>query len=133
MEQQAWIRKQNSNPPEIEIREKNGVTYLAFPALDETGLVSHAFSTRHGGASEGVFSTMNFSFTRNDDPAHVMENYRRMASILGTDVDRMVLSYQTHTINVRTVTEADAGKGIGKERDYQDMDGLITNIPGIRW
>ena len=54
MEQQAWIRKQNSNPPEIEIREKNGVTYLAFPALDETGLVSHAFSTRHGGASEGV-------------------------------------------------------------------------------
>ena len=32
MEQQAWIRKQNSNPPEIEIREKNGVTYLAVPA-----------------------------------------------------------------------------------------------------
>ena len=131
MEQQAWIRKRNSNHPEIEIREKNGVTYLAFPALDETGLVSHAFSTRHGGVSEGVFSTMNFSFTRNDDPAYVMENYRRMASILGTDVDRMVLSYQTHTTNVRTVTEADAGKGIGKERDYQDVDGLITNIPGI--
>ena len=131
MEQQAWIRKRNSNSPEIEIREKNDVTYLAFPALDETGLVSHAFSTRHGGVSEGVFSTMNFSFTRNDDPAHVMENYRRMASVLGTDVDRMVLSYQTHTTNVRSVTEADAGKGIGKERDYQDVDGLITNIPGI--
>ena len=87
MEQKAWIRKQSGmttagqtesccmerglEKSEIEIREKNGVTYLAFPALDATGLVSHAFSTRHGGVSEGVFSTMNFSFTRNDDPQHV--------------------------------------------------------------
>ena len=43
----------------------------------------------------------------------------------------MVLSYQTHTTNVRLVTEEDAGKGIVKERDYEDVDGLITNIPGI--
>ena len=147
MEQKAWIRKQSGmttagqtesccmerglEKSEIEIREKNGVTYLAFPALDATGLVSHAFSTRHGGVSEGVFSTMNFSFTRNDDPQHVMENYRRMAAVLGTDAEKMVLSYQTHTTNVRLVTEEDAGKGIVKERDYTDVDGLITNIPGI--
>ena len=147
MEQKAWIRKQSGmttagqtesccmerslEKSEIEIREKNGVTYLAFPALDATGLVSHAFSTRHGGVSEGVFSSMNFSFTRNDDPQHVMENYRRMAAVLGTDAEKMVLSYQTHTTNVRKVTEEDAGKGIVKERDYQDVDGLITDIPGI--
>ena len=74
---------------------------------------------------------MNFSFTRNDDPQHVMENYRRMAAVLGTDAEKMVLSYQTHTTNVRKVTEEDAGKGIVKERDYQDVDGLITDIPGI--
>ena len=30
MEQQAWIRKRNSNPPEIEIREKNDVTIWHF-------------------------------------------------------------------------------------------------------
>ena len=147
MEQKAWIRKQSGmttagqtesccmerslEKSEIEIREKNGVTYLSFPALDATGLVSHAFSTRHGGVSEGVFSSMNFSFTRNDDPQHVMENYRRMAAVLGTDAEKMVLSYQTHTTNVRKVTEEDAGKGIVKERDYQDVDGLITDIPGI--
>lgn len=147
MEQKAWIRKQSGmttagqtesccmerglEKSEIEIREKNGVTYLAFPALDATDLVSHAFSTRHGGVSEGVFSTMNFSFTRNDDPQHVMENYRRMAAVLGTDAEKMVLSYQTHTTNVRKVTEEDAGKGIVKERDYRDVDGLITDIPGI--
>ena len=147
MEQKAWIRKQSGmttagqtesccmerglEKSEIEIREKNGVTYLAFPALDATGLVSHAFSTRHGGVSAGVFSTMNFSFTRNDNPEHVLENYHRMASVLGTDAEKMVLSYQTHTTNVRKVTAEDAGKGIVKEREYQDVDGLITNIPGI--
>ena len=65
MEQKAWIRKQSGmttagqtenccmerslEKSEIEIREKNGVPYLSFPALDATGLVSHAFSTRHGG------------------------------------------------------------------------------------
>lgn len=129
MEQIAWIRKRKST--DIEIREKNGVTYLAFPALDAVGFVSHAFSTRHGGVSEGVYSTMNLSFTRNDDPEHVRENYRRMAAVLGTDMERMVLSYQTHTTNVRKVTMEDAGKGIVKERDYRDVDGLITNIPGI--
>lgn len=43
----------------------------------------------------------------------------------------MVLSHQTHTTNIRMVTRDDAGKGIVRERDYEDMDGLITNIPGI--
>lgn len=149
MEQKAWIRKQSGmttagqtesccmerglEKSEIEIREKNGVTYLAFPALDATGLVSHAFSTRHGGVSEGVFSTMNFSFTRNDNPEHVLENYHRMASVLGTDAEKMVLSYQTHTTNVRKVTAEDAGKGIVKEREYQDVDGLITIFRALRW
>ena len=51
--------------------------------------------------------------------------------MLGMDMERMTLSYQTHTTNVRLVTEEDAGKGIVKERDYTDVDGLITNIPGI--
>ena len=51
--------------------------------------------------------------------------------MLGMDMERMTLSFQTHTTNVRLVTEEDAGKGIVKERDYTDVDGLITNIPGI--
>ena len=74
---------------------------------------------------------MNFTFTRGDNPDHVLENYRRMGKALEVDVERMVLSYQTHTTNVRLVTEEDAGKGIVKERDYKDVDGLITNVPGI--
>lgn len=86
---------------------RDGVTWLSFPALEETGLVAHAFSTRMGGVSKGCYSTMNFSFTRGDDPEAVRENYRRMAKALGVDETRMVLTWQTHTINVRTVTPED--------------------------
>lgn len=124
-----WIRKQGAEA--LQINEKFGVTFLSFPALEETGMVSHAFSTRLGGVSEGKFSTMNFSFTRGDDPGCVMENYRRMGKVLDADVRRMVVSHQTHTTNVRAVTEEDAGKGVVRDRDYTDVDGLITDIPGI--
>ena len=125
----SWKRKQAKE--QLNIKEKNGVVWLSFPALEESGLVSHSFSTRIGGVSKGVFSSMNFSFTRGDEPEHVMENYRRMAEILGTAPEKMVLSYQTHTTHVRKVTEEDEGKGIVRPRDYQEVDGLITNVPGI--
>ena len=107
------------------------VPYLSFPVLEKTGLVKQGFSTKLGGVSQGKFATMNFTFTRGDNRAHVLENYSRMGKALGVDVERMVLSYQTHTTNVRLVTEEDAGKGIIKERDYEHVDGLITNVPGI--
>lgn len=122
-------RKTEANVPEV--REKNGVTYLSFPMLEETGLVKHAFSTRLGGVSKGDFATMNFSFTRGDEREDVLENYQRMADVLGVERESCVLTFQTHTTNVRRVTEADAGKGVVRERDYRDVDGLITDIPGI--
>mgnify|MGYP005764140443 FL=1 len=124
-----WVRKTGSLVPEI--RYKNQITYLTFPILEETGLVNHCFSTRMGGVSQGVYATMNFAFTKGDDPLRVKENYKRMAELLEVDSSKMVLSWQTHTTNIRKVTREDEGKGIVRERDYQDVDGLITNIPGI--
>lgn len=124
-----WVRKEGRE--KLNIKEKNGVVWMEFPALSETRMVSHGFSTRLGGVSEGKFASMNFTFTRGDNPEHVMENYRRMAEVLGEDLNRMVLSWQTHTTNVRVVTEQDAGKGIFRERDYQNVDGLVTNVPGM--
>lgn len=126
-----WMRKLRGAQVAPVERESEGVPYLSFPLLDESGLVSHGLSTRMGGVSRGCYASMNLSFTRGDDPDHVAENYRRMAGALHVDPERMVLSYQTHTVNVRKVTEEDCGKGILKERDYRDVDGLITDVPGI--
>ncbi len=50
---------------------------------------------------------------------------------MGVAVEDMVLSKQTHTTNVRVVTAEDKGKGVMRERNYTDVDGMITNVPGI--
>ncbi len=105
--------------------------WLSFAALEETGCVIHGFSTRLGGVSEGYLGTMNLSFSRGDVRERVMENYARLSAAIGFSTDSLVFSDQTHTDNIRTVTEADRGKGILRPRDYTDIDGLVTNIPGI--
>lgn len=105
--------------------------YITFPLLDKTEIVNHAFTTRLGGVSEGMYAKMNMSFSNGDKRENVMENYRRICSAVNIDINKLVLSQQTHTNNVRIVTEQDIGKGIFKERDYTDVDGLITNIPGV--
>ncbi|MBE6739627.1 MAG: peptidoglycan editing factor PgeF [Ruminococcaceae bacterium] len=115
----------------LNINEKDGVVYITFPLFDKTNLVNHAFTTRIGGVSEGYYASMNMSFTNGDSERKVFENYRRICAVIGTDPERAVLSQQTHTNNVRIVTENDIGKGIVKGRDYTDVDGLITNISGV--
>ena len=114
-----------------ELKEKNHVPYIQFKNLSATGIVKHGFSTRKGGVRTGIFSSMNLNFKRGDDPDAVLENYRRMAAALNMRVEDMVLSDQTHTTNVRVITEEDRGKGILRPQDYSDVDGMITNVPGI--
>ena len=111
--------------------EKVELDYLSFPALEKTGKVSHLFSTRSGGVSEGIYSKMNLSFSRGDDPEHVRRNFERIARVLHCKTEDFVFSKQTHTTNIRHVTSKDRGKGIVKEMDYTDVDGLITEEKGI--
>lgn len=109
----------------------DSVPYLEYPMLKNTRIVRHGFSTRLGGVSEGYYASMNLSFDRGDRKEAVAENFRRIGEALGVRCEDMVLSRQTHTTNVRIVTDADRGKGITRERDYTDVDGLVTNVPGI--
>lgn len=121
------VLKQN----ETETGDGGKLEFLTFPSLEETGIVKHLFTTRLGGVSEGEFSSMNLSFTRGDRVSHVDENYRRIGAALGCAPEDMVASHQTHTTNIRKVTAADRGKGITCPRDYEDVDGLMTDVSGI--
>ena len=124
-----WKKKDREST--LREREGEGVPYLAFFHLEDTGLVTHGFSTRLGGVSQGMFSSMNLSFTRGDEPDRVRENYRRIGKAVGFSCEDLVLSDQTHTTHVRRVTGADRGKGFTRPRDYRDVDGLITDEPGL--
>lgn len=78
-----------------------------------------------------MYASLNVSYTRGDEKAAVDENYHRTAVSLHADVSDFVLTDQTHTVNIRKVTGKDCGKGILREKDYTDIDGLITDEPGI--
>ncbi len=125
------IKWKDDKQPKLQICQTEGVVYLSYPSLEETGMVRHGFSTRLGGVSEGVYASMNLSFSRGDKEAAVQENYRRIARAIGFDWESVVTSDQTHTANVRVVTNRDKGCGLTKPRPYQDVDGMITNELGI--
>lgn len=110
---------------------KVSLEYLSFDSLERTDIVEHLFSTRIGGVSEGIYSSMNLSFTRGDNSAAVLKNYERIARAMKGDVNEMVAAHQTHTTNIRRVTRKDMGKGVTAIRDYEEIDGLITDEKGI--
>lgn len=103
----------------------NGVPYLSYPLLEETGAVKHGFSTKLGGVSTGSCATINISTTRGDDPEAVAENRRRIGAAIGVRPEDMTYTHQTHTTNVAVVRAEDRG------RRFLETDGLVTNVPGI--
>lgn len=123
------IRKSGPNVPII--NTDNQVTYLTYPSLSEHSDFIHAFSTRLGGVSKGIYSSMNLSFTRGDDDDSVRANFRRFADAVGVSYDSIVMSDQTHTTNVRRVYTSDCGNGLTRPKSFFDTDGLITNEPGV--
>ena len=106
----------------------NSITYLRADSLEG---VSHGFSTRLGGVSPAPWDSLNLGVGRGDTMENVQENYRRFCAVLGMDDHRAVLSKQIHEDVVRHVTEADAGKGLYRDRDYSSVDGMVTNVPHL--
>lgn len=110
---------------------KGIIPLFHFELLEETGMVEHCFTTKRGGVSQGIFAELNLSYTRGDQKEAVDENYKRLAEALGVEVGDFVCSDQTHTTNVLRVGRADCGNGVTKPKPYTDVDGLITNEPGV--
>ena len=101
--------------------------YLTFPKLDSYKELRHAFTTRHGGVSSGCVSTWNFGERQFDSEENILRNFEILAEVMGTTADKMVLTYQTHTVNIMKVTKEDAGRGVTRDWGYRDVDGLVTD------
>ena len=104
------IRSDTAKEKVIRQNRVGELEYLTFPALTDTGMVGHLFTTRTGGVSTGDCATMNLSFTRGDSRETVLENYSRICQVLSVAPKDVVASVQTHTTNIRHVTAADKGK-----------------------
>lgn len=89
-----------------------------------------ACSTRLGGVSSGIHTSMNLGFLNGDNPDNVHENFRIICTELKINPRSLVFAAQTHTKNVRVTGMEDHGKGIFRERDYENIDALVTDNPG---
>ncbi len=73
---------------------------LESPLLAAVPGLRHAFFSRHGGVSNGLYAALNGGIGSNDDPANVAENRRRMAEQIGVTPERLLTAYQVHSPEV---------------------------------
>ena len=90
----------------------------------------HCFTTRLGGVSTGIFDSLNLNFSRGDDPANVVENYRRIGAVLGFTPEDVVNARQIHSDIVVRVGKENRGK-LAVAGASPECDALITNEPGM--
>lgn len=114
----------------LKIETKEDLVYIQFPKLLECGCVNHIFSTRKGGVSEGEYESMNLSFNRGDKRENVLKNYEILCLAADINPKNLVLTKQTHTNNVLTVSEIHRGTGVTLP-EFSDIDGLVTNKKGV--
>jgi len=92
--------------------------------LEQAG-IDHAFFTRIGGVSEGLYATLNGGVGSNDRPDHVVENRARMAAFLGVEADHLLVPFQIHSADAQRV------EGPWKALERPRCDGLVTKEKGL--
>ena len=97
---------------------------LHSPLLDIPS-ISHAFFTRQGGVSEGIYASLNGGVGSRDRPEAVAENRSRMAEVLGVASNRLVVPFQVHSNLAIPITEPWAPD------DRPHVDGLATRTRGL--
>lgn len=109
-------------------KSQGELIYLASPQMSAIPRLSHAFFTRRGGVSGGMFSSLNFRFGAGDSEADVARNYAIGAGLLGAQPDQIARTRQQHTDNIALVRKTD-----GTDTAFCDgpVDALITDVPGI--
>jgi len=98
---------------------------LASSLLSAVPGLRHAFFSREGGVSEGIYAGLNGGTGSNDTPANVAENRRRMAYQMGVAPDRLLTLYQVHSSDVvAAIAPWDGGA-------RPKADAIVTRTEGL--
>ena len=98
---------------------------LASPLLSSIPGLRHAFFTRHGGVSGGVYESLNGGVGSDDDPANVAENRRRMAEQMGVTPSHFLGVWQIHS------PDAVVASGPWESAARPRADALVTRTEGL--
>lgn len=109
------------------LNENQDFKYITFPSFEKfSDDLIHGFTTRKGGVSKGSYESMNIGFSTGDDDENIKRNIEIMAEKLSIDVNDIVETNQTHTNNIKYVSEKHKGY-VFKPAQYHDIDGLYTD------
>ena len=100
----------------------NPVRAASLGALDG---IRHAFFTREGGVSRGLYASLNGGQGSDDRPDHVEENRARMAAALGVTLDRFITAYQIHSPEVVIAEQP------WTRTTRPKADAIVTRVPGL--
>src|SRR6202047_1654283 len=98
---------------------------LGSPLLSAIPGLRHAFFTREGGVSGGLYDSLNGGIGSNDDPAHVAENRRRMAEAMAVTPSHFLSVHQIHSPDAVVAT----GPWQGPSRPRADA--IVTRTEGL--
>jgi YfiH family protein len=98
--------------------------FIEAPELAAHPGLRHAFFTRQGGVSEGIYASLNGGLGSSDDPAKVLENRRRMAEILNVAPNALISVHQVHSADAVIAEAPWTG-------ERPRADGMATATPGI--
>jgi purine-nucleoside/S-methyl-5'-thioadenosine phosphorylase / adenosine deaminase len=98
---------------------------ITLKALDGEPTVRHAFFTREGGVSDGLFASLNCGFGSGDKVENVSRNRALAAARLDLPPERLVSCHQVHGTTVITVERP------WRREDNPRADGMVTRVPGI--
>jgi len=90
----------------------------------------HGFSTRRGGVSDGIYSTLNLGMNRGDVKERVIENWNRFLDSAGISQRTFVCGEQVHGNKVHIADESDLRPAYGKG-EMNVCDGYVTNVPNV--
>jgi hypothetical protein len=98
---------------------------LGSPLLSAIPGLRHAFFTRDGGVSDGIYTSLNGGLGSNDDPVNVAENRRRMAEQMGVTPEHFLSIWQTHSPDA--VVASGPWQGASRPR----ADAIVTRTEGL--
>ncbi len=112
-------------PPQPPAANETTAGMIHAAALRALAGIRHAFFTRDGGVSDGLYESLNGGPGSDDAPGKVMENRARMAAALGVRPDHLLTAYQIHSPDVVTI-----------ERPWDPQarpraDAIVTRVPGL--
>ncbi|HAQ39672.1 MAG TPA: peptidoglycan editing factor PgeF [Clostridiales bacterium] len=112
------------------LNEKQDFEYITFPLFDKYDNLLNCFTTRKGGVSQGSFESMNIGFKTGDIAENVKRNIEIMAEKVGIDVADIVGTSQTHTNNIKYVSEEHKGR-IFSNSAFKEVDGIYTDRKNV--